>query len=343
MNRNVMAAGAFVLALTPTAWGYTNGHLPGSALAPIYVPHGSGQLTNEAAASWNTMRLYFVRHGQEIYPAGSLSSYRTYSQQVYMKQVYGSNAATPGTSNHGWGLAVDLATTNMRHHLDAWGAHFGWAKRWSDASWEWWHIKYRSGVWQRRPDPGTSATYPILRHGSGGRGQDAYVESVERNLRKWGYKVPVNGRYDGRLARAVKRFQRAEHLKADGVVGQRTWAKLKSKPPKKPKKPTEKARAGTVPSVTLAPGDTKTVTIAFRNLGSALWTPSRTFLETSSGAGPLKVAIDAPTRSGEVGKFVFNVTAPTGATSKSILEKLSVYDGGKQVPSSTVGMKVTVR
>src|SRR5260370_27892690 len=113
-----------------------------------------------------------------------------------MKQVYGSNAATPGTSNHGLGLAVDLATTQMRSELDAWGSYFGWAKRWSDASWEWWHILYRGGVWRRRPDPGLSVTYPTLSHGSGGPGQDVHVRSVQRNLTKWGFRTHASGELD---------------------------------------------------------------------------------------------------------------------------------------------------
>lgn len=36
------------------------------------------------------------------------SSYRTYQKQVLLKQQLGGVAATPGTSNHGWGTAVDF-------------------------------------------------------------------------------------------------------------------------------------------------------------------------------------------------------------------------------------------
>ena len=84
--------------------------------------------------------------GCELYPTGSKSSYRTYEQQVELYQMYlngtGNLAAVPGTSNHGWGLAVDLATQTMRSMVDRIGAKYGYSKRCSDAQSEWWHIKY---------------------------------------------------------------------------------------------------------------------------------------------------------------------------------------------------------
>lgn len=37
-------------------------------------------------------------------------SYRDYAAQVEAKAIYGSEAAPPGTSNHGWALAIDIGT-----------------------------------------------------------------------------------------------------------------------------------------------------------------------------------------------------------------------------------------
>ena len=95
--------------------------------------------------------------GCELLPSGSMSSYRTYDQQVYLYNEYlagrGALAAVPGTSNHGWGLAVDLATTDMRSMLDRIGTKYGWSKATSDAQSEWWHIKWVEGSWSG-PDPG---------------------------------------------------------------------------------------------------------------------------------------------------------------------------------------------
>jgi hypothetical protein len=130
-----------------------NGRLPPEALAPIK----QGQLEKAAAAAWNAMNVEARRRGCELLPNGSKSSYRTYAQQVELYALYqagrGSLAAHPGTSNHGWGLAVDVATLDMRAMIDRIGTPYGWAKRWSDAQSEWWHIKYTSGHYTG-PDPG---------------------------------------------------------------------------------------------------------------------------------------------------------------------------------------------
>lgn len=134
---------------------YQNGKLPASALAPIY--QGNLAKDNWCAASWNAMNVEARAQGCQLVPTGSKSSYRTYAQQEELYRAYlngtGNLAAVPGTSNHGWGLAVDLATYDMRDMLDRVGQKYGWAKQWSDAPSEWWHIKYKAGVWQGN-DPG---------------------------------------------------------------------------------------------------------------------------------------------------------------------------------------------
>jgi hypothetical protein len=95
--------------------------------------------------------------GLQIVPTGSKSSYRTYAQQQELYRAYlsgmGNLAAKPGTSNHGWGLAVDVASQAMRAMIDRIGGKYGWAKKWSDAPTEWWHIKYAAGIWSGI-DPG---------------------------------------------------------------------------------------------------------------------------------------------------------------------------------------------
>jgi hypothetical protein len=132
---------------------YQNGKLPASALAPIY----QGNLAKEAAAGWNAMNVEARKRGVELYPTGSMSSYRTYDQQVYLYQQYlngtGNLAAVPGTSNHGTGIAVDVPYQNMRSMIDQIGKQFGFSKSWSDAPSEWWHICYQSGHYSG-PDPG---------------------------------------------------------------------------------------------------------------------------------------------------------------------------------------------
>lgn len=68
-------------------------------------------------------------------------------------QAGGNLAAHPGTSNHGAGIAVDVATPSMRAMIDHIGARYGWEKRTSDAPSEWWHLKWREGSWHGS-DPG---------------------------------------------------------------------------------------------------------------------------------------------------------------------------------------------
>ena len=132
---------------------YPNGQYPPEALAPIY----QGELITEAAAGWNALNVEARDNGVELYPTGSMSSYRTYEEQEYLYQQYlngtGNLAAVPGNSNHGTGIAVDVATTEMRDMIDRIGSKYGWSKSWSDAPSEWWHICYQSGHYSG-PDPG---------------------------------------------------------------------------------------------------------------------------------------------------------------------------------------------
>jgi putative peptidoglycan binding protein/D-alanyl-D-alanine carboxypeptidase-like protein len=204
----------------------SNGRLPASSLAPI----AGGRLIRPAAAAFNAMNAESQRRfGVTLRPTGPVSSYRPISAQWYFWNLYrsgrGNLAAYPGTSNHGWGLAVDFASPQMRAIVDRIGAKYGWAKRWSDAPSEWWHIRWRSGVWHGRVPPPAHRT---LRRGS--RGRD--VGRLQWRLRQLGHKrVPAKGkrgrRYFGAsTVRAVKTFQKNHHLKPDGVVGPATWTRL---------------------------------------------------------------------------------------------------------------------
>lgn len=137
-----------------------NGLLSPDELAPI----ASGQLRRDAAAAWNALNVEARKRGVELRPTGSKSSYRTLDQQHELYRMYlagtGNLAAKPGTSNHGWGLAVDLATQEMRAVVDQIGAAFGWAKQWSDAPSEWWHIRWREGIWLGQ-DPGPHGDHAV--------------------------------------------------------------------------------------------------------------------------------------------------------------------------------------
>jgi LysM repeat protein len=116
--------------------------------SPIYCPscpNGEAYLSSNAAYNWNLMRQASLdTYGIDLYPAGPLSAYRSYGQQLYLYDLYvsgqGSLAAPPGSSSHEYGAALDIADPAMANVIDAIGASYGWAK--TEASSEWWHVNY---------------------------------------------------------------------------------------------------------------------------------------------------------------------------------------------------------
>lgn len=128
---------------------YPNGRIPHYALTRI----PSGRLLNGTPArSWLAMHHYLkTKKGIDLRPTGPNSSYRDYDTQVRFWNDYqagrGPIAARPGTSNHGWGKAVDVPTPAMQASIRKWGAAFGWGiagnRLGSDAPSESWHSVYR--------------------------------------------------------------------------------------------------------------------------------------------------------------------------------------------------------
>ena len=90
----------------PAAWGgYQNGRIPEIALCP--VPSAPTlQLECGAATAFDQLNTAFkAAIGQNI---GITDGYRPYDEQVQCRLEKGSLCANPGTSNHGWGKAVDI-------------------------------------------------------------------------------------------------------------------------------------------------------------------------------------------------------------------------------------------
>ena len=87
------------------SWGgYPNGLIPPSAMCPL-GPAGHS-LRCDAAAAYRAMSAAFASSFGT--PICITDSYRTYASQVDLYGRKPALAAVPGTSNHGWGLAVDL-------------------------------------------------------------------------------------------------------------------------------------------------------------------------------------------------------------------------------------------
>jgi LysM domain/D-alanyl-D-alanine carboxypeptidase len=112
-------------------------------MATISGPLGSVQLDAAAASAWESMRAAALSgYGVDLYPAGTLSGYRTWEQQSYLYDLFlsgeGAPANPPGTSTHELGIAVDVPETVMADIIDQIGPTYGWYGIDS----EWWHFEY---------------------------------------------------------------------------------------------------------------------------------------------------------------------------------------------------------
>jgi zinc D-Ala-D-Ala carboxypeptidase len=128
-----------------------NGQLPQSDLC--YLWDGSTQLRADAAEALAELNAMWVtRFGSDLCLS---SGYRTLAEQRAVKAQKGSLAAAAGRSNHGWGLAIDLCTSQTTGTQWEWlnenAPLFGWENpSWAQAGgsgpYERWHWEYTKGV-----------------------------------------------------------------------------------------------------------------------------------------------------------------------------------------------------
>ncbi|MDZ5146361.1 M15 family metallopeptidase [Microbacterium testaceum] len=119
----------------PGPWGgYQNGQIPPNVLGTIpWDPQY--RLRSDALQALQAMDAQFVSEFGYHLPIND--AYRDYASQVEAKEKYGSNAATPGTSNHGWAMAIDFGTPS--HNSIAFGdPTFEWLKK-NAAAYGWVH------------------------------------------------------------------------------------------------------------------------------------------------------------------------------------------------------------
>lgn len=129
---------------------YANGLIPRSTLTLITSGH---RLRADAAAAFKRLDdAFYAKFGKRI---SVTDGYRDLAQQVAVKAIKGVFAATPGKSNHGWGLALDLgsrinlATSAEHEWMDANAHRYGWVNpAWardsiaSNGQFEPWHWEY---------------------------------------------------------------------------------------------------------------------------------------------------------------------------------------------------------
>lgn len=143
--------------------GKENGKLPANLLAEVR----GGHMHHKAAKAYTAMQKEARKAGIILDPTSSADTYRRFSIQLktflhrydttvrksapkkyqgklwWLKPGF-AGAAVPGTSNHGWGLAIDLKGCNQKmiewllKNADRFG--FSW-----EAQSEPWHIRYYKG------------------------------------------------------------------------------------------------------------------------------------------------------------------------------------------------------
>jgi len=237
--------------------GQTNGQLTSTSLEPCGIR--SFVLEREAARS---MRALIKKARRDGIPLSATGTYRSYQAQVnlFLRRYNnvpretrhefwrGKNwwlkpkvagAAVPGTSNHGWGLAVDFSERRLgvERPLSArtlsWltknGPAFGWWNTVKSENWHWcWclgdgpmppAVLAEEGNY---PNPPVPPVPPTLRNGD--TGED--VKLLQMKLNKVGANLLVDGEFGPRTEQAVKVFQTSKNITPDGVVGPETWGAL---------------------------------------------------------------------------------------------------------------------
>lgn len=102
--------------------GYANGFIPDSALCPLWQAAGHKLRADSAAAFNRLSQLHAATVGG---PLCVTDSYRSYGEQVSVYRRKPGLAAAPGTSEHGWGKAIDFCGGVERYGSDA----FYWMKQ----------------------------------------------------------------------------------------------------------------------------------------------------------------------------------------------------------------------
>jgi LAS superfamily LD-carboxypeptidase LdcB len=248
-----------------------NGQLADPPLAGFALPERPSALLHHLAA--RAFRAFFAevrsRFGVELSASSTVDCYRNYTVQrstflarytttplegrptkrwngvTYWQRPGTAIAATPGTSNHGWGLAVDVAVAvplnggghtivgiTSRRDVLQWmldNAH-RYGLSWEAQS-EPWHIRYNTGdrIPQAVLDYEAGGTYIVDAIRS-----NVQVGSKGKMVRRAQYAcqlitgapATVDGDFGGQTDEAIRNFQRFFGLKDDGQVGPKTWAVL---------------------------------------------------------------------------------------------------------------------
>lgn len=205
-----------------------NGRLKDSELAPTLL---GGRLRHDAADAADRMFTAFgLDTGGVLQAVSAGDLYRDYETQVLRRRQVGNLAAIPGQSNHGWGIAGDLANgmNSWGSSSQAWfedhGATYGWVTPdWANPASPYfeknepWHKEYdrardrRTGAKIRRPKKGEI--------GIGASGPDVTRIQILLNQQMDGPNLVVDGRFGLGSAVMTARYQKLNDLAIVGAVG----------------------------------------------------------------------------------------------------------------------------
>lgn len=135
-----------------------NGKIDVARMTPI--EKGSHYMKPSAAMAYKAMQRAARKDGINF---AVTDSYRTYDQQVALKAAKPTLAATPGKSNHGWGIALDINVNDPKVYnwLKKNGKRFGFDQ---PMDYEPWHWEYEGGYEpsssgrRKRPKPKVTRT-----------------------------------------------------------------------------------------------------------------------------------------------------------------------------------------
>ncbi|WP_062133909.1 M15 family metallopeptidase [Demequina aestuarii] len=141
-NRDAVAARANGWTGRPDGVSGTNGSLAFDGLCELDFAPGHRLQCDAARSLDDANDAYAAQTGRQL---TMTDSYRSFSLQVRTRALKPTTAARPGTSNHGWGMAVDLDRPSAIWLAEN-GPDYGWANpTWAKPNGvrpEWWHLEY---------------------------------------------------------------------------------------------------------------------------------------------------------------------------------------------------------
>lgn len=142
-----------IAGLAAEAGNYRNGRIPSRLLCELSFAAGQELRCDAAVAIERLNAAFRAAFGRDLAVRGS---YRSYEAQVAVAAAKGALAAPPGTSNHGWGQAVDLSGgiqyfgTAEHRWMVANAGTYGWTHpAWAQPGGskpEAWHWEYGTGA-----------------------------------------------------------------------------------------------------------------------------------------------------------------------------------------------------